>query len=54
LKSENLEIKIEIFGNLAADFTDYTDFWVKNGGWGVELYGLGKIGKKKAEKSCKK
>ena len=32
-------------GNLATDFTDYTDFGGKNGGWFVGLRSLGKIGK---------
>ena len=30
------------------------DFWAKNGGWYVRLEGLGKIGKKKSVKKCKK
>ena len=34
-------------GFLTTDFADYTDFWGKNGGWGVSLWGLGRIGKVK-------
>ena len=40
--------------NLATDFTDYTDFWGKNGGWFVKLWGLGKIGKAKTFENVRK
>ena len=48
-------------GNLTIDFTDYIDFWVKNGGDGVGLDGLGEMGKaetieneRKYSKMCEK
>ena len=41
-------------GNSATDFTDYTDFGGKNGGWLVKLWGLGKIGKKKTFENVQK
>jgi hypothetical protein len=40
--------------NSATDFTGYTDFWVKNGGWFVKLWGLGKIGKPETFKNVRK
>ena len=41
-------------GNLTTDFADYMDFWVKNGGWFVKLWGLGKIGKAETFENVRK
>ncbi len=43
-----------IFAKNAQIFEKQACFWVKNGGWVVGLYGLGKIGKKKVVKSREK
>ena len=40
--------------DLATDFTDYTDFWGKNGGWFVKLWGLGRIGKAETFENIRK
>ena len=45
---------IEKMGKLATDFTGYTDFWGKTGGWFVKLWGLGEIGKAKTFENVQK
>ncbi len=42
------------FGFFSVLFSANVGFWGKNGGWFVKLWGLGKIGKKKMVKNCKK
>jgi hypothetical protein len=53
LRTENIQIWGEI-GVFSRFFRGDVCFWAKNGGWWVNLQGLGKTGKKKTFKNVQK